>query len=84
MTKEETKYKDATELKAYLLSMDYLSRIEYVSLVIEQCREHNPHIRRSTFFNWKNMSAVMPRWAKECMESVAGQTIFSPYALGEA
>lgn len=76
MTNNDIKHVEATQLNAYLDTLTYWERVEFVTAVIKRFK-----VRRQTFFNWKCMACRIPERAKEIIESVAGEVIFtSPVA----
>lgn len=72
MTNNDIKHIEATQLQAYLNTLTYRERIEFVTDVVCETNVH-----RQTFFNWKCMACRIPSPAKEIIERVAGQVIFS-------
>lgn len=73
MANNDIKHIEAGQLNAYLDSLSYWERVEFVSDVI---RQYN--VKRQTFFNWKAMACRIPDKAKQIIENVAGQAIFVP------
>ncbi len=73
MANNDIKHIEAGQLNAYLDSLSYWERVEFVSAVIRRYK-----VRRQTFFNWKAMACRIPDKAKEIIESEAGQPIFIP------
>lgn len=63
---------EAGQLNAFLDTLTYWERVEFVTAVIRRVK-----VRRQTFFNWKAMACRIPEDAKKAIESVAGQTIFA-------
>lgn len=72
MTNNDIKHVEATQLNAYLDTLTYWERVEFVTAVIKRFK-----VKRQTFFNWKCMACRIPLKAKEIIESVAGRIIFS-------
>jgi len=68
----DIKHREATQLNAYLDTLTYRERVEFVSCVVKVAG-----VKRQTFFNWKAMACRIPARAKEIIESEAGHTIFS-------
>lgn len=73
MANNDIKHIEAGQLNAYLDSLSYWERVEFVSAVIRRYK-----VRRQTFFNWKAMACRIPDKAKQIIENVAGQAIFVP------
>lgn len=72
MTNNDIKHVEATQLNAYLDTLTYWERVEFVTAVIKRFK-----VKRQTFFNWKCMACRIPQQAKEIIESVAGEVIFT-------
>lgn len=71
MSNNDIKHKEATQLTAFLDTLTYWERVDFVTAVIRRVK-----VKRQTFFNWKCMACRIPLEAKEAMESIAGHTIF--------
>lgn len=71
MTNNDIKHIEATQLTAYLDTLTYWERVEFVTSVVKRVG-----VRRQTFMNWKAMACRIPERAKEIIESEAGHTIF--------
>ncbi len=67
----DIKHIEATQLNAYLDTLSYRQRVEFVSAVVKSAG-----VRRQTFFNWKAMVCRIPDFAKEIIEQVAGEPVF--------
>lgn len=67
----EIKHTEAQQLCAYLYSLDYRERVEFVTSVIKRVG-----VKRQTFMNWKAMACRIPERAKEIIEDEAGELIF--------
>lgn len=72
MTNNDIKHIEATQLNAYLDTLTYWERVEFVTAVISRYK-----VKRQTFFNWKCMACRIPEQAKRAIESVAGERIFA-------
>lgn len=72
MTNNDIKHIEAQQLNAFLETLSYWERVEFVTVVV--CRLN---IKRQTFFNWKGMACRIPEQAKRIIENEAGQTIFA-------
>ena len=72
MSNNDIKHTEATQLNAYLATLTYWERVEFVTAVVKRFK-----VRRQTFFNWKCMACRIPAQAKEIIESVAGEVIFT-------
>lgn len=72
LNNNDIKHIEATQLNAYLDTLTYSERVEFVTDVVCEAG-----VRRQTFFNWKCMACRIPSKAKEIIESVAGRIIFS-------
>lgn len=72
MTNNDIKHIEAGQLNAYLDTLTYWERVEFVTAVIRRYK-----VKRQTFFNWKCMACRIPEQAKRIIESEAGQTIFT-------
>lgn len=68
----DIKHKEATQLNAYLDTLTYRERVEFVSCVVKVAG-----VKRQTFFNWKAMACRIPEHAKEIIENEAGECIFA-------
>jgi len=71
-TNNDIKHREATQLNAYLDTLTYRERVEFVTEVIARAG-----VRRQTFMNWKAMACRIPAIAKEIIEDEAGQIIFA-------
>lgn len=67
----EIKHSEAQQLNAFLDTLTYRERVEFVTSVVKRAG-----VRRQTFMNWKAMACRIPDRAKEIIESEAGQIIF--------
>lgn len=67
----DIKHIEAQQLNAYLENLTYSERVEFVTSVVSKAG-----VRRQTFMNWKGMACRIPEYAKEIIESVAGELIF--------
>lgn len=67
----EIKHTEAQQLNAFLDTLAYRERVEFVTSVV--CRAG---VRRQTFMNWKAMACRIPERAKEIIEHEAGELIF--------
>ena len=68
----DIKHIEAGQLNAFLNTLSYWERVEFVTAVIRRLK-----IKRQTFFNWKAMACRIPEQAKKAIESEAGQIIFA-------
>lgn len=68
----EIKHIEAGQLNAFLDTLTYWERVEFITAVIRRVK-----VRRQTFFNWKAMACRIPEQAKKAIESEAGQIIFA-------
>ena len=66
-TNNDIKHREAGQLNAFLDTLTYWERVEFVTAVIRRFK-----VKRQTFFN------CIPAEAKEIIESEAGHTIFVP------
>ena len=71
MHNNDIKHLEAGQLNAFLDTLSYWERVEFVTDVVKRFK-----VKRQTFFNWKCMACRIPEQAKEIIESVAGQVIF--------
>ena len=71
MAHNDIKHIEAGQLNAFLDTLSYWERVEFVTAVINRMK-----VKRQTFFNWKGMACKIPEPAKQIIESVAGQPIF--------
>lgn len=71
MAHNDIKHIEAGQLNAFLGTLTYWERVEFVTAVIRRYK-----VKRQTFFNWKAMACRIPDKAKEIIESEAGQVIF--------
>lgn len=67
----EIKHSEAQQLNAFLDTLTYRERVEFVTSVVKRVG-----VKRQTFMNWKAMACRIPDRAKEIIESEAGQIIF--------
>lgn len=67
----DIKHTEAQQLNAYLDTLTYWERVEFVTSVVKRVG-----VKRQTFMNWKAMACRIPDRAKEIIESEAGQIIF--------
>lgn len=67
----EIKHTEAQQLNAFLDTLDYRDRVEFVTSVVSRAG-----VRRQTFMNWKAMACRIPERAKEIIEHEAGELIF--------
>lgn len=68
----DIKHTEATQLNAYLDTLTYRERVEFVTAVMRRVGA-----RRQTFFNWKAMACRIPEHAKQIIENEAGECIFA-------
>lgn len=71
MTNNDIKHIEATQLNAFLDTLSYWERVEFVTGVTKLAG-----VRRQTFFNWKGMACRIPEHAKQIIEDEAGKRIF--------
>lgn len=71
-TTNEIKHMEAARLNAYLDTLTYRERVEFVTSVVKQAG-----VKRQTFFNWKCMACRIPDAAKRIIEREAGVTVFN-------
>ncbi len=71
MTNNDIKHIEAGQLHAFLDTLTYRERVDFVTAVVRRFK-----IKRQTFFNWKAMACRIPEQAKQIIESEAGQAIF--------
>lgn len=67
----DIKHREATQLNAYLDTLTYWERVEFVTAEMRRVGAW-----RQTFFNWKAMAFRIPERAKEIIENEAGECIF--------
>ena len=67
----EIKHTEAQQLNAFLETLLYRERVEFVTAVVRRVG-----VRRQTFMNWKAMACRIPERAKEIIEHEAGELIF--------
>ena len=67
----DIKHTEAQHLNAFLNTLTYLERVDFVTSVVKQVG-----VRRQTFFNWKCMACRIPDGAKQIIEREAGEHIF--------
>lgn len=70
-TNNDIKHREATQLNAFLDTLSYRERVEFVTVV-----SNRAGVRRQTFMNWKAMACRIPAKAKEIIEDEAGDLIF--------
>lgn len=70
-TNNDIKHREATQLIAFLDTLTYRERVEFVTVVTNRAG-----VRRQTFMNWKQMACRIPPHAKEIIEDEAGDLIF--------
>ena len=70
-TNNDIKHREATQLNAFLDTLSYKERVEFVTIVTSRAG-----VRRQTFMNWKAMACRIPARAKEIIEDEAGNLIF--------
>ncbi len=71
LTNNDIKHTEAQQLNACLDTLSYWESVEFVSCVVKAAG-----VKRQTFFNWKCMTCRIPDYAKEIIESEAGEPIF--------
>lgn len=71
----DIKHREAAQLNAYLGTLSFWERVEFVSAVVKAAG-----VKRQTFFNWKAMACRIPDFAKEIIEHEAGACIFADTA----
>lgn len=71
-TTNEIKHMETARLNAYLDTLTYRERVEFVTSVVKQVG-----VKRQTFFNWKCMACRIPDTAKRIIEREAGVTVFN-------
>ncbi len=74
----DIKHREARQLNAYLDTLTYRERVEFVSCVVKIAG-----VKRQTFFNWKAMACRIPERAKQIIENEAGVCIFIDAILSE-
>ncbi len=67
----DIKHREARQLNAYLDTLTYWERVEFVTAVMRRVGA-----RRQTFFNREAMVCRIPARAKEIIENEAGECIF--------
>ena len=67
----DIKHTEAQHLNAYLATLTYRERVDFVTSVVKQAG-----VRRQTFFNWKCMACRIPDAAKRIIEREVGVTVF--------
>ncbi len=67
----DIKHRDARQLNAYLDTLTYWERVEFVTAVMRRVGA-----RRQTFFNREAMACRIPERTKEIIENEAGECIF--------
>lgn len=77
MTNNDIKHREATQLNAFLDTLTYNERVEFVTDVVRSAG-----VKRQTFFNWKCMACRIPLKAKQIIEAEAGKRIFFDKADG--
>lgn len=78
MNNNDIKHMEATQLNAYLDTLTYRERVEFVTCVVKVAG-----VRRQTFFNWKCMACRIPEHAKQIIEREAGEHIFADVGPAE-
>lgn len=68
----EIKHSEAQQLNAFLYTLTYRERVEFVTCVVRRAG-----VRRQTFMNWKAMACRIPEHAKQIIEREAGVRIFT-------
>ena len=71
LTNNDIKHTEAQQLNAYLDTLTYWERVEFVTCVVKVAG-----VKRQTFFNWKCMACRIPEHAKQIIENEAGERIF--------
>lgn len=71
----DIKHREAAQLNAYLGTLSFWERVEFVSAVVKAAG-----VKRQTFFNWKCMACRIPEHAKQIIEDEAGERIFDDMA----
>lgn len=71
MAHNEIKHIEAGQLNAFLDTLSYWERVDFVTSVVKRVG-----VKRQTFMNWKAMACRIPEQAKRIIESEAGQIIF--------
>ena len=71
-TTNEIKHMEAAQLNAYLDTLTYRERVEFVTSVVKKAG-----VKRQTFFNWKCMACRIPERGKQIIEHESGEHIFS-------
>lgn len=67
----DIKHREATQLNAFLDTLSYKERVEFVTVV-----SNRAGVRRQTFMNWKGMACRIPEYAKQIIEKEAGERLF--------
>ena len=75
MTNNDIKHREATQLNAFLDTITYNGRVEFVTDVVR-----SDGAKRQTFFNWKGMACRIPEHTKQIIEDEAGERIFDDTA----
>lgn len=71
MFNNEVKHTEAQRLNAFLDTLTYSERVEFVTSVVKRAG-----VKRQTFMNWKGMACRIPEHAKQIIEDEAGKRIF--------
>lgn len=71
----EVKHTEAQQLNAFLDTLTYNERVEFVTSVVKRAG-----VKRQTFMNWKGMACRIPEHAKQIIEDEAGERIFDDTA----
>lgn len=71
MPNNDIKYRESTQLNAFLDTLTYNERVEFVTNVVRRAG-----VKRQTFFNWKGMACRITKKAKQIIEAEAGERIF--------
>lgn len=78
LTNNDIKHTEAQQLNAYLDTLTYRERVEFVSCVVKAAG-----VKRQTFFNWKCMACRIPEHVKQIIENEAGGRIFDVTTFDE-
>lgn len=71
ITNNDIKHREASQLNAFLDTLTYRERVEFVTCVVKVAG-----VKRQTFFNWKGMACRIPDYAKQIIEKEAGERLF--------
>lgn len=72
MLNNNMKYKDAAYLTAFLNTLDRKSRADFIKHTAFEC-----NVSRNTVYSWRYMCCRIPAKAKEIIERLAGEAVFS-------